>query len=130
MQLAELALDGFRLLADDIARMPRRRRLDEDHPAFLGRRRHVLDAARNHVEVALLQHDVGSVPIADDENALADEEELVLVGVAVPDELALDLGDLYELPVGGGDDPRRPVLGETLEFAIDVQRLSPSIESR
>ena len=77
-----------------------------------------------------LQHDVGTVAIADDENALADEEELVLLGVAVPDELALDLGDLHELPVGGGDDPRRPVLGEPLEFAIDVQRLSPSIESR
>ena len=61
MQLAELALDGFRLLADDVARMPRRRRLDEDHPAFLGRRRHVLDAARNHVEVAFVQHDVGAV---------------------------------------------------------------------
>src|SRR5829696_8100551 len=98
MQLAELALDRFRLLADDIARMPRRRRLDEDHPAFLGRRRHVLDAARNHVEVALLQHDVGSVPIADDENALADEEELVLVGVAVPDELALDLALFTNCP--------------------------------
>jgi len=82
------------------------------------------------VEVAFVQHDVGAVPIADDEDALADEEELVLLGVAVPDELALDLGDLHELPVCGGDDPRRPVLGEPLEFAIDVQRLSPSIESR
>src|SRR5215207_6112023 len=130
MQLAELTLDGSRLLADDVAGMPRRRRLDEDHPAFLGRRRHVLDASRNHVEVAFVQHDVGAVPIADDENALADEEELVLFGVAVPDELPLNLGDLHKLPVGSGDDPRRPVLGEPLEFSIDVQRLSPSIESR
>ena len=124
MQVGELLLDRFRPLADDVAGMLRAGRLDEDHPAFLGRRRHVLDAARNHVEVAFVQHDVRAVAIADDENALADEEELVLLGVAVPDELALDLRDLHELAVCGR---RRRAATSTRRAARILDRCSSAV---
>jgi hypothetical protein len=63
----------------------------------------VLAPARDDVEVALVEHDL-AVPVADREGAAADKEELVFLGVGVPDELALDLGDLDVLPVRRSDD--------------------------
>ena len=54
------------------------------------------------------------------ELALDDQEELVLVRVAVPDVLALQLGDLDLLAVELGDDLRDPVLGEAGELLLDV----------
>ena len=60
--------------------------LHHDDPAFLGRGRQVLDAPRHHVEIALAQRHVGPIAVTDMQRALAHEEELVLVGMAVPEE--------------------------------------------
>jgi hypothetical protein len=80
--------------------------LDQNDPAFLGRGRHVLDAAGHHVKVTLGEHNIGTVAIADHQLALAHQEELILLRMAMPDELALDFGDLDILAVGDGNDAR------------------------
>src|SRR5262245_20965398 len=96
-QVRRLRLDGFGHVGDGFAGVLGSGRLDAHDPAFLRRRRHVLHPARHDMEVALAQRHVGPVAIANGERALAHEEELVLLGMRMPDEFALHLGDLHVL---------------------------------
>ena len=68
----------------------------------------VLDAARDDVKFARCKIDVGfgagGVAEIDAELAAEDVEEVVGVGVGVPDELALYLDDHDVVTVVGGDD--------------------------
>ena len=78
----------------------------------------MLDAARDDVELPRPELD-RTVAELDRQPALQDEEEVVRVGMGVPDELALRPGDLDLVPVVVPDDPRcegvverRKLLGE------------------
>ena len=79
----------------------------------------VLDAAGDDDELAFAE---GEGPVAElhREGAAEDEEELVLVLVAVPDEGAEELDDLDVLAVQLGDDLRVPVRGEAREPLREV----------
>lgn len=48
------------------------------------------------------------------------QEELVLIGVRAPDELALHFGELHILAVGDGDDARREIFGDGGEFFLEM----------
>ena len=52
--------------------------------------------------------------------AVEDQEELVLVLVMVPDELAFELGELDVLAVEFADDTGAPMFSELLEFPGEV----------
>ena len=52
--------------------------------------------------------------------AVEDQEELVLVLVMVPDELAFELGELDVLAVEFADDTGAPTFSELLEFLSEV----------
>ena len=56
-----------------------------------------------------------SIPELHGEAAVQHEEELILGVVMVPDELSLELHELYMLPVELGDDLRVPVRREARE---------------
>jgi len=75
----------------------------------------MLDAAWDGDEVASLQVDV-LVAEADEQFALEDEEELVLVWVGVPDELAVEPGESHVGVVDAGEEAWSPGLGERGEF--------------
>src|SRR5690606_38065579 len=94
--------------------------LDEHDPALVGGKRIVLHALRDDMEVALMQDHVRAVPVTDRQTAAMNEEELVLVSVRVPDELALDLGDFHVLAVRRRDDARRPVLRKLAEGRVEI----------
>ena len=79
----------------------------------------VRHAARHDVDIPCLQHDL-AIFILDDQAARQDEKDFVLVGVIVPDELAVNLGDLEVLAVGLRHDTRRPVLGESTGGGVQV----------
>src|SRR5204863_400950 len=101
-QVRRLRLDGFGHVAHRLAGVLGGGRLHQHDPALLGCRRHVLDAARHDMEIALAQRDVVTVAIADDERALAYEKELVLIRVGMPHELALAPGASSGFPRASG----------------------------
>src|SRR5262249_61596682 len=84
--------------------------------------RAVLDAARHDEELALAKL---HVPVAqlDRQAAAQDEEEVVRVVVAVPDELALHLDDPHVVLVDAGDHLGPPVLVEEGELLCQVDLL-------
>jgi hypothetical protein len=84
--------------------------------------RTVLDAARDDEDVALAELDV-SVTELDRQPSLEDEEEVVRVGVRVPNELALDLPDLDLVLVVVTDDPRLEVLVDGRELLREIDGL-------
>ena len=75
----------------------------------------MLDATGHDIEVSRAELDV-AVAELDRQPALDDEEEVVGLGMGVPDELALRLRDLKLVVVQIPDDPRaeRPVEGREL----------------
>ena len=84
--------------------------------------RAVLDARRHDVELARPEHDV-AVAELDRQLPLDDEEEVVRVGVRVPDELAARLRDLELVPVEPADDLRLERLVERRELVAEVDRV-------
>ena len=70
-------------------------------------------------ELARSEHDV-AVAELDRQLALDDEEEVVRVGMRVPDELALDLRELHLVVVDVRDDLRREDLVEPGEGLCEV----------
>ena len=96
--------------------------LDEEDVGLLIGDRAVLHSARNDEEVSLGEL---HVPIAqlDRQPPFQDEEEVVRVGVRVPDEPALELRDLKLVLVVVADDPRLEVLVEGRELLREVGRL-------
>ena len=81
--------------------------------------RAVLDAARDDEELSLAELDV---PVAqlDRQQPFEDEEEVVRVGMRVPDELAFDLPDLDLVLVVVADDSRLEVLVERRELLREI----------
>lgn len=79
----------------------------------------MLDPARHDDHLALreLDHPVTELHA---ERAFENVEELVLVGMAVPDELTREFDELHVLTVELGDDLRAPVLGEGGELLLQV----------
>src|ERR671922_111337 len=95
---------------------------DQEDVRLLVGARAVLDPARDDEELALLELDI-SVAELDRQAALQDEEEVVGVGMRVPDELAfhLDHGELVVVEVA--DDPRCEAVVEGRELRSEVDRV-------
>src|SRR5262245_1349262 len=89
---SELALGRGQIARPRVARLRRPERRDQQDLGALVRPWAVLDAARDDVEVAGAQFDVALAEL-DREPAAHDEEEVVRLRMAVPDELALRLRD-------------------------------------
>src|SRR5262249_37164473 len=83
-------LDRCRLFAAGIAGVDRPGRLDQHYLTFLVRRGHVLDTARHDVDFARTHAHLALAP-ANREHALVNQEELICIDMAMPDELALEL---------------------------------------
>ena len=105
-----------------VAGIRRPARLDQQDMRLLVGDRAVLDAARNDEEVSFLQLDV-PVPQLDRQASFEDEEEVVRLGVRVPDELALQLPDLDLVVVVIADDARLEVLLERRELLREIDGL-------
>ena len=84
--------------------------------------RAVLDSPRNDEEVSFLQLDV-PVSQLDRQAPFEDEEEVVRLGVRVPDELALQLPDLDLVVVVVANDARLEVLLERRELLREIDGL-------
>ena len=82
----------------------------------------VLDSPLHDEELTRVEGDVAATKL-DGQAALHHEEELVLVLVMMPHELALQLRDLDVLPVQLADDPRAPMLGEQAKLVAQVHFL-------
>ena len=117
---SDLALG--RCLRAGVARVRRPARLDQEDVRLLVRDGTMLHAARDDEELSLAEL---NVPVAqlDRQPPLEDEEEVVRVGVRVPDELALDLPDLDLVLVVVADDPRLEVLVEGRELLREIDGL-------
>src|SRR6266545_5176308 len=84
----------------------------------------MLHAPGDDEQLTLVEHD-RSVSQLDLELALQDEEEVVGLGVAVPDKLALRLDDHHLVVVQRRHRSRRPVVGEESELLAQVDLVSP-----
>src|SRR5262245_24256471 len=95
--------------------------LDEHDPALLSGHGLVFKTSRHDEHVTRTQRDV---PISEMDRHLAvqDDEDLIGLGMTVPDELALDLDELEVVVVHPGDDLRRPALAEARELFMHVDR--------
>src|SRR6185436_18682390 len=107
-------------VADRIAGVGRRLRLEQRDPTLFFGNRAVADAAGHDEAVAFGEQHVALVE-SDPEPAPEDEEELVLGLVLVPDELAPDPGDLEELTIQRRDHARRPELGDLPELGGEIE---------
>src|SRR5271170_69853 len=113
---------GHGPLVADVAGVQRRGRLEQqDVGLFLGDRP-VLDPAGYDEELALLQPDL-AIPEIHAESPLHHQEQLVLVLVMMPDELALELDQLDLLAVELAGDPRLPLLADLAELLREVHLL-------
>src|SRR5262245_55298167 len=95
-------------LADDIARVQSRRRLEQHDVHFVLSDGAMLDSTRDYQELAFFERDV-AIAEFHREAALHDEKELVLAFVMMPDEFAEELHQLYVLAVELANDLRIPV---------------------
>ena len=86
----------------------------------------VLDSPRHDEELALVEFD-DSIAEVDGEATAEDQEELVLMRVVMPHELAFELRELDVLAVQLADDPRAPALRELLELLGEVHLLGPDV---
>ena len=94
-------------------------RLEEKKMNFVLCDRTVFDATRDDAELPFAELDV-AVTKADRERTLYDKEEFILMLMPVPDELSLQLCELYMLSVQLADDLRRPLIGEEGELFGEV----------
>ncbi len=79
----------------------------------------VFDTPRNDEELALAEFD-DPVTKMYRQVAVEDQEELGLLLVMVPDELAFELGELDVLAVELANDTGAPMFSELLEFLGEV----------
>jgi hypothetical protein len=109
-------------LVDDVARVPHRRRLEQDDLRLLIGGRSMLDAARHDQKLARAEMHA-LVPELDPEPAAPDEEQLVLGVLMVPRENALHLDQLDLLPVQLRHYLGAPMLGEAGEGLTELHGL-------
>ena len=99
-------------------------RFQQQHVDFILGHRLVLHTARHDQELAFVEVDlpvtVFRVADHDLQPAFHHQEELVLILVVVPDELAFELGELDVLIVKLAHDFRTPIFGEEMEFTGEV----------
>ena len=107
---------GRRPLAAGVAGVRRPERLDEQDVRLLVRLRAVLDAARHDEQLARAELDV-TIAELNRQSPREDEEEVVGVGMGVPDELALHLDELELVVVQLPDDPRAKCSSNVASFA-------------
>jgi hypothetical protein len=119
-EVSSLFADRPRYLADNVAGMFCGCRFKKHDEGFFRCERQVLNAAGHHINVSRSQNHLTTVAIAQTESALVDHEQLVLVGMAVPDEFAFHARNLQILPVCNGNDAGRPMLGHSRIFGIKV----------
>ena len=72
------------------------------------------------MDVARAEGDIGTVAVADHELALAQQEKFIVLGMAMPDELALDPDDFDILAIGRGDHPRRAKRCDLRELLVQI----------
>ena len=99
----------------DVPGVERGRRLEKQDPAFFIGDRPVLDSARDHDELAFFEPD-GLVAELDAEPAPHHQEHLIFVVMVMPDEFAIDLGELDLLTVQFAGNVRLVELVDLGEF--------------
>src|SRR4026208_2551545 len=98
-------------------------RLDQQDPTLVGRGRLVLDAPGDHEHLPRPQVH-RAITQLDPHAAVQHDEDLAGVGVAMPDELPLDLHELELIVVHLGHDLRGPVVGEPGELVLEADGLA------
>lgn len=93
----------------DIAGVPGRGRLEDQHVNFIIGNCPVLDTSRHDDEFTFAEL-YDPVSKLDPKGATQDKKQLVLVLVMMPHELALELDELHFLPIQLADDLGSPVL--------------------
>src|SRR6266576_3817015 len=106
-------------LITDVSRVQGRRGLEQQSVRFLFGHGQMLDAVRNDDELARLDHEV-PVSQLHSKPALHDEEQLILAVVVVPDELALELGELDQVVVHLADDLGTPLILKPAEHLGEI----------
>src|SRR5689334_22116027 len=93
--------------------------LEEEDLYLLLRHRQMLHPCRHHDHFPLLKR---YIVIAEPHTQppAQDQEKLVLVRMAVPDEFPFQPGKLDLLAVQIGDDLRAPMLAESFEFLAEI----------
>jgi len=109
----------YRELVLEVAGVECGRRLEQQDPAFFISDGFVLDPARNHDELAFFEPD-GLVAELDPEPALHHQEHLIFVVMVMPDEFAIDLGELDLLTVQFAGNVRLVELVDLGEFLGEV----------
>jgi hypothetical protein len=124
------ALQAFRLvdsaIAAHVSSVERRGRLGKKYVGLTCGHGLVFDPPRHDEELAFVEVD-GSLAEVDGEASSEDQEELVLLFVVMPHELALELRELDVLAVQLADDPRAPLFRELLEFLGEVHLLGLAV---
>lgn len=113
------SLGRDRTVALDVPRMLRRRRLEQQYASETMGDRTMFDTSRHHTHLARGQLHF-PIPEFDGQPAIYDEKHFVFLGVRMPDEPSLQLGELYLLTIQLGNDERMPPLVESGEFVRQV----------
>jgi hypothetical protein len=98
-----------------VSRVQGARGFEEQHAARIVGHGPMLDAARDDQELSGLELDY-AVAQFHAEPAFDHEEEFILALVLMPDEFAVQLGELHLAIIDVADDPRRPDIGELRQF--------------
>jgi hypothetical protein len=104
-----------RSLVTDVSGVQRGSGLEQKDVGFLLSDRSVLDASRHDDELTLFDPDV-PIPELHAKAAFDHQKQLILVIVMMPDELASELDQLYQLAIQLACDFWAPVVGETREL--------------
>jgi hypothetical protein len=107
--------------AASVAGVERAGRFDQEDAAFIFSNRFMLDAFRHDVHFTFVEAD-DVIAQVDLHRSSDEDEDFVGFGVGMPDELALDLGQLEMVIVHLGDDARRPEVAELGELVGEVDR--------
>src|SRR5262249_39180403 len=113
----DVAWRGLRVA--NIAGVHGARQLDEHREALGPRRRLMLISFGHHEHLAGANRQI-AVAKVNGHRAVDDDEDLVGVAMAVPDELAAELDELELVVVHPGNDLRRPMIGEGRELLSEV----------
>jgi hypothetical protein len=113
-----------RLLADNIASVQGRFRFDQNDVDLVFRHWHVFDSTGNDNEFSGADSNI-AVAQPYEQLTLRHEEQLVLIFVMMPNELAFELCQLDVGVVQLGGDLWSPVVAEQIEFLSDIHFVTP-----
>ncbi len=109
------------MVVADIPGIERVGRLKYDDFRLLVSHSAMFDAPRHDEDFSLVQRHT-AVPELHPHASLPDEKQLVLIVMMMPDEFPLELHELDLLAVEACHDLRAPMLGETGEFVVEIDR--------